>query len=226
MENEKEADRKRLAYIQKREADGHEYASHVDKQIEHVTSRTYSFRAKVATIVSAYDTLDVFGGAAEGRGIGSVLIHVLDACMDNLRRDGLIPLRTSDEVQQRFSEISGEAFRKPNIANIGAPSFGSRPNMRELSEHIAAQIPEQKPDEMDSFETQEFSVGPVPAEKSLEDRIFGRTNDDLIKEASEQNEDGWKEALISCYKTLPENLWDSPTARLLFNANLTKGKNG
>ena len=146
--------------------------------------------------------------------------------MDNLRRDGLIPLRTSDEVQQRFSEISGEAFRKPIIANIGAPSFGSRPNMRELSEHIAAQIPEQKPDEMDSFETQEFSVGPVPAEKSLEDRIFGRTNDDLIKEASEQNEDGWKEALISCYKTLPENLWDSPTARLLFNANLTKGKNG
>jgi len=208
-------------YQNKVESEGNEYKSQVDRSLERISSRTYSVRAKVSTIVSAYDCMEAFGGSVSGRGIGSILVSVLDACMDSLRRDGLIPLRTDDEIAERFSEITG-ANTQPSV-NLPAPSFSRNLDIRQISSEIAENM-ETEPEEQAEIYTpqsEEFSIGEVPTEKPLEDRIFERADDPLLKEVSESNNEGWKDAIIKTYKTLPESLWGSDTARTLYNANLS-----
>lgn len=213
-------------YQQKVESQGDEYKSQVDRSLERIGSRTYSIRAKVSTIVSAYDCMDAFGGSTAGRGIGSILISVLDSCMDSLRRDGLIPLRTDEEIAEKFGEITGTSMQ-PTVS-LTAPSFSRNLDIRQISSEIAENIqtePEESEPEIYTPQSEEFSIGELPVEKPLEDRIFERQDDPLIKEASESNDDGWKDALIRTYKTLPESLWGSDTARTLYNANLSIGNN-
>ena len=214
-------------YRDKVESQGDEYKSQVDRSVERIGTRVYSIRAKVSTIVSAYDCMDAFGGSVAGRGIGSVLVSVLDSCMDSLRRDGLIPLRTDDEIAERFGDIAGINVQ-PTVS-LPAPSFSRNLDIRQISSEIAENIetePEDQP-EIYTPQSEEFSIGDVPVEKPLEDRIFERRDDPLLKEASESNTDGWKEAIIKTYKTIPESLWGSDTARTLYNANLSiKNNNG
>ena len=213
-------------YRNKVESEGNEYKSQVDRSLERIGSRTYSIRAKVSTIVSAYDCMDAFGGSTAGRGIGSILISVLDSCMDSLRRDGLIPLRTDEEIAEKFGEITGTSMQ-PTVS-LTAPSFSRNLDIRQISSEIAENIqtePEESEPEIYTPQSEEFSIGELPVEKPLEDRIFERQDDPLIKEASESNDDGWKDALVRTYKTLPESLWGSDTARTLYNANLSIGNN-
>ena len=213
-------------YRNKVESEGNEYKSQVDRSLERIGSRVYSIRAKVSTIVSAYDCMDAFGGSTAGRGIGSILISVLDSCMDSLRRDGLIPLRTDEEIAEKFGEITGTSMQ-PTVS-LTAPSFSRNLDIRQISSEIAENIqtePEESEPEIYTPQSEEFSIGELPVEKPLEDRIFERQDDPLIKEASESNDDGWKDALIRTYKTLPESLWGSDTARTLYNANLSIGNN-
>ncbi len=170
--------------------------------------------------------MDAFGGSTAGRGIGSILISVLDSCMDSLRRDGLIPLRTDEEIAEKFGEITGTNMQ-PTVS-LTAPSFSRNLDIRQISSEIAENIqtePEESEPEIYTPQSEEFSIGELPVEKPLEDRIFERQDDPLIKEASESNDDGWKDALIRTYKTLPESLWGSDTARTLYNANLSIGNN-
>ena len=94
----------------------------------------------------------------------------------------------------------------------------------EIAENIQTE-PEESEPEIYTPQSEEFSIGELPVEKPLEDRIFERQDDPLIKEASESNDDGWKDALIRTYKTLPESVWGSDTARTLYNANLSIGNN-
>ena len=216
----------RETYRQQRLSEGKEYTSATEKQIEIAGTRTYSFRAKISTVVSAYDTMLVFGGSPGGRGIGSTLINVLDSCLDSLRRDGLIPTRTADEIQEKFAEISGETFKKPAVQLENKPTFPSlntKVDIRDLTEQIGEAIEhteQEKTEPENIYEPKEFSIGNVPTEKPLEDRVFERANDALVKEASESGEVSHKEALLKTYKTLPESLWGSSTARTLYNANL------
>ena len=213
-------------YQQKVESQGNEYKSQVDRSLERIGSRVCSIRAKVSTIVSAYDCMDAFGGSTAGRGIGSILISVLDSCMDSLRRDGLLPLRTDEEIAEKFGEITGTNMQ-PTVS-LTAPSFSRNLDIRQISSEIAENIqtePEEPEPEIYTPQSEEFSIGELPVEKPLADRIFERQDDPLIKEASESNDDGWKDALIRTYKTLPESLWGSDTARTLYNANLSIANN-
>ncbi|MBS68249.1 MAG: hypothetical protein CMK98_07830 [Pseudomonas sp.] len=214
-----EAARKR--YEARREAEGKEYKSTPDREFERAQSRVYSIRARIETIVSAYDCMESFGGTHDHRGIGAILINVLEACMDSLRRDGLIPLRSNEEVATRFSEITGETFKRPLVANLPAPQFANKQDdIRQVSEAIAAQLPEPLVPQDPHIQIQEFEIGDVPVTEPLEDRIFRRGSDPLVKEVAESGEPQHKHALIQTYKTLPESLWGSTTARTLFNANL------
>lgn len=226
IKREQNAERASRHYQKKRAERGLDYTPRLEKQMETAGTRTYGFRCKISTVVSAYDTMEAFGGSAGGRGIGSVLVNVLDSCMDSLRRDGLIPLRTADEIQERFSEISGETFKKPLVQLPSLPAGPShKPNVRDLTEQIGeavahAQENKEIEEKTEIYEPKKFSIGDVPTEKPLEDRVFERANDALVKEASESGDPSCKDALIKTYKTLPESLWGTATARTLYLANL------
>lgn len=225
---ERKADSQRIAYMNDRIQQGHDYKSMTDRQIEKSMTRVYSIRPKISTIVSAYDCLESYGGSVEGRGVGAVINAVLEACMDSLRRDGLIPLKTADEIEEKFADITGEKLRRPVVQELTAPSFSRNLDIRQISEQIADQYNEEEQEEPDTevYEPKKFSIGEVPTEKPLEDRVFERTKDDLVKEASTSDDRGAKDALLRTYKTLPESLWGSDTARTLYNANLSsKGNN-
>ena len=56
----------------------------------------------------------------------------------------------------------------------------------------------------------------------MEDRIFQRKEDTLVDEVSMLEDEDARSALIKAYKTLPESLWGSSSARALYNANLKK----
>ena len=228
-DNEKQLDNARKRYAEKREAEGHEYKSAPDREFERAQSRVYSIRARIETIVSAYDCMEQFGGAHDHRGTGAILINVLEACMDSLRRDGLIPLRSSEEVSTRFTEITGETFKRPIVSHLPAPKFAtSQDDIRQVSETIAASLAtEVKEPEDFTVEVEKFEIGEIPVTEPLEDRIFQRHKDSLVREVAESGEPFQREALIQTYKTLPESLWDSNAARTLYNANLQlKGQNG
>jgi hypothetical protein len=74
----------------------------------------------------------------------------------------------------------------------------------------------------DLYEVEDFSVGDLPDQEPLEDRVFQRKGDALVDEASMSEDEDVKNALLKTYKTLPESLWGSSSARALYNANLKK----
>ena len=110
-----------------------------------------------------------------------------------------------------------------------APKFAtSQDDIRQVSETIAASLAtEEKEPEDFTVEVEKFEIGEIPVTEPLEDRIFQRHKDSLVREVAESGEPFQREALIQTYKTLPESLWDSNAARTLYNANLQlKGQNG
>ena len=226
-DQDSERERKRKVYQKSREEAGEEYESQVDSAIRKAGTRTYSIRVKVETIVAVYDCLEAFGGDSKGRGIGSNLINVLTSCMESMQRDGLLPKRTNEEVVQRYEEISGTKLTKP-LLNMPTVKLTKEVSTQDIAAAVSEKIETNKdgvqtfPHNEVLYETEDFSIGDVPDEEPLEDRIFQRTDDALVKEASASGEEECKKALIKTYQTLPENLWGSSSARTLYNANLKK----
>ena len=218
-----EKDRKRLAYQKTREASGEKYESQVDQALRRAGTRTYSVRVKIETIVAVYDCLEAFGGDSKGRGIGSNLINVLTSCMDSMQRDGLLATRTNEEIVARYEEISSTKLTKPllNIPVKLTQEVSTHDISAAVSEHIETNKEGKQtfPFNESLYETEDFSVGDVPEEEPLEDRIFQRKDDTLVKEVSMSEDEDARSALIKTYKTLPESLWGSSSARALYNAN-------
>ena len=221
-----EKKRKREAYQKSREEAGEKYESQVDQSLRRAGTRTYSVRVKIETIVAVYDCLDMFGGDSKGRGIGSNLVNVLTSCMESMQRDGLLPKHTNEEVVTRYEEVSGTKLTRP-LLNIPV-KLTKEVKSQDISTAVIEQIETNKegkqtfPFNESLYEAEDFSVGDVPEEEPLEDRIFQRTDDALVKEASTSGDEGARSALIQTYKTLPESLWGSSSARSLYNANLKK----
>tara|TARA_Y100000296_G_C5055862_1_gene197237 strand:- start:190 stop:642 length:453 start_codon:yes stop_codon:yes gene_type:complete len=147
--------------------------------------------------------------------------------MESMQRDGLLPKRTNEEVVQRYEEISGTKLTKP-LLNMPTVKLTKEVSTQDIAAAVSEKIETNKdgvqtfPHNEVLYETEDFSIGDVPDEEPLEDRIFQRTNDALVKEASASGEEECKKALIKTYQTLPENLWGSSSARTLYNANLKK----
>ena len=226
-DSETENERKRVAYQKNRESHGENYESKVDQSLRRAGTRTYSIRVKIETIVAVYDCLESFGGDVKGRGIGSNLINVLTSCMESMQRDGLLPKHTNEEIIKRYEEISGHKLDKP-LLNVPSIKLSQDVSTHDISAAVTEQIQTNKegketfPFNEVLYETEDFSVGDVPDQEPLEDRVFQRKDDALVKEASLSEDEDVKEALLKTYKTLPESLWGSPSARSLFNANLKK----
>ena len=217
--------RKRLAYQKSREEAGEKYESQVDQSLRRAGTRTYSVRVKIETIVAVYDCLDIFGGDSKGRGIGSNLINVLTSCMESMQRDGLLPKHTNEEIVARYEEISGTKLKQP-LLNIPV-KLTKEVTPQDVTTAVVEQIEEAREEEPEVlehelYEVEDFSIGDVPDEEPLEDRIFQRTDDAIVQEASASGEEECKNALIKTYQTLPESLWGSASARTLYNANLKK----
>ena len=225
MSQEKELERKRKAYQKSREEAGEKYESQIDQALRRSGTRTFSVRVKIETIVAVYDCMVEFGGDSKGRGIGSNIVNVLTACMESMQRDGLLPKRTNEEIAARYEEISGTKLIKPLI-NVPL-NLTQEVSTHSISAAVSQQILESKPKEAEDnnielYETSEFSIGDIPEEKPLEDRIFERENDTLVQEVSVSENEDARSALIKTYKTIPESLWGSSSARTLYNANLKK----
>ena len=226
MDPEKEKERKRKAYQKSREQEGESYESKVDQSLKRAGTKTFSVRVKIETIVAVYDCLASFGGDTKGRGIGSNLINVLTSCMESMQRDGLLPKHTNEEIVARYEEISGTKLTKPLI-NVPL-KLTQEVSTHDISAAVSSQIETNKegkqtfPFNESLYETEDFSVGDVPDEKPLEDRIFQRKKDTLVDEVSMLEDEDARSALIKAYKTLPESLWGSSSARALYNANLKK----
>ena len=226
MDQDKEKERKRVAYQKNRESQGEEYESKVDQSLRRAGTRTYSVRVKIETIIAVYDCLESFGGETKGRGIGSNLINVLTSCMESMQRDGLLPKHTNEEIVARYEEISGTKLTKPLI-NVPL-KLTQAVSTHDISAAVSEQIETNKegkqtfPFNESLYEAEDFSVGDVPDEKPLEDRIFQRKEDTLVDEVSMLEDEDARSALIKAYKTLPESLWGSSSARALYNANLKK----
>ena len=224
---ESENERKRLAYQKNRESQGDSYESKVDQSLRRAGTRTYSVRVKIETIVAVYDCLESFGGDAKGRGIGSNLINVLTSCMESMQRDGLLPKHTNEEIIERYEEISGQKLDKP-LLNVPSIKLSQDVSTHDISAAVSEQIQTNKEGEQtfpfneSLYETEDFSVGDLPDQEPLEDRVFQRKDDALVKEASMSEDEDVKNALLKTYKTLPESLWGSSSARALYNANLKK----
>tara|TARA_Y100001951_G_scaffold22540_1_gene17476 strand:- start:757 stop:1443 length:687 start_codon:yes stop_codon:yes gene_type:complete len=221
-----ENERKRVAYQKNRESQGEEYESKVDQSLRRAGTRTYSVRVKIETIIAVYDCLESFGGETKGRGIGSNLINVLTSCMESMQRDGLLPKHTNEEIVARYEEISGTKLTKP-LLNVPL-KLTQEVSTHDISAAVSEQIETNKegkqtfPFNASLYETEDFSVGDVPDEIPLEDRVFQRKDDTLVKEVSMSEDEDAKSALLKTYKTLPESLWGSSSARSLYNANLKK----
>ena len=224
-DQDSENERKRLAYQKNRESQGDSYESKVDQSLRRAGTRTYSVRVKIETIVAVYDCLESFGGDTKGRGIGSNLINVLTSCMESMQRDGLLPKHTNEEIIQRYEEISGQKLDKP-LLNVPSIKLSQDVSTHDISAAVSEQIQTNKEGEQtyplneSLYETEDFSIGDVPDEEPLEDRVFRRKDDALVKEASMSEDENVKNALLKTYKTLPESLWGSSSARALYNANL------
>ena len=217
--------RKRLAYQKSREDAGEKYESQVDQSLRRAGTRTYSVRVKIETIVAVYDCLDIFGGDSKGRGIGSNLVNVLTSCMESMQRDGLLPKHTNEEIVARYEEVSGTKLKQP-LLNIPV-KLTKEVTPQDVTTAIVDKIEEAREEEPEVlehelYEVEDFSIGDVPDEEPLEDRIFQRTDDAIVQEASASGEEECKNALIKTYQTLPESLWGSSSARTLYNANLKK----
>ena len=217
--------RKRLAYQKSREDAGEKYESQVDQSLRRAGTRTYSVRVKIETIVAVYDCLDIFGGDSKGRGIGSNLVNVLTSCMESMQRDGLLPKHTNEEIVARYEEVSGTKLKQP-LLNIPV-KLTKEVTPQDVTTAIVDKIEEAREEEPEVlehelYEVEDFSIGDVPDEEPLEDRIFQRTDDAIVQEASASGEEECKNALIKTYQTLPESLWGSASARTLYNANLKK----
>ena len=217
--------RKRLAYQKSREEQGQSYESKVDSSIRRAGTRTYSVRVKIETIVAAYDCLEAFGGDSKGRGIGSNLVNVLTSCMESMQRDGLLPKHTNEEIVARYEEISGTKLKQP-LLNLPV-KLTQEVTPQDVTTAVVDKIEEAREEEPEIlehelYEVEDFSIGDVPDEEPLEDRIFRRTDDAIVKEASTSEDEDAKKALIKTYQTLPESLWGSASARTLYNANLKK----
>jgi len=224
---ESENERKRLAYQKNRESQGEDYESKVDQALRRAGTRTYSVRVKIETIVAVYDCLESFGGDSKGRGIGSNLINVLTSCMESMQRDGLLPKHTNADIIQRYEEISGHKLDKP-LLNVPSIKLSQEVSTHDISAAVSEQITATKEElpkpvfNEDLYEVEDFLVGDIPDQEPLEDRIFQRKNDALVTEASMSKDEDVKNALLKTYKTLPESLWGSSSARALYNANLKK----
>jgi len=217
--------RKRVAYQKSREDAGEKYESQVDQSLRRAGTRTYSVRVKIETIVAVYDCLDIFGGDSKGRGIGSNLVNVLTSCMESMQRDGLLPKHTNEEIVARYEEVSGTKLKQP-LLNLPV-KLTKEVTPQDVTTAIVDKIEEAREEteptfNSDLYEVEDFSVGDVPDEEPLEDRIFQRTEDAIVQEASASGEEECKKALIKTYQTLPESLWGSSSARTLYNANLKK----
>ena len=217
--------RKRLAYQKSREDAGEKYESQVDQSLRRAGTRTYSVRVKIETIVAVYDCLDIFGGDSKGRGIGSNLVNVLTSCMESMQRDGLLPKHTNEEIVARYEEVSGTKLKQP-LLNLPV-KLTKEVTPQDVTTAIVDKIEEAREEEPEVlehelYEVEDFSIGDVPDEEPLEDRIFQRTDDAIVQEASASGEEECKNALIKTYQTLPERLWGSASARTLYNANLKK----
>ena len=222
---ESENKRKREAYRKSREEAGEKYESQVDQSLRRAGTRTYSVRVKIETIVAVYDCLDIFGGDSKGRGIGSNLVNVLTSCMESMQRDGLLPKHTNEEIVARYEEISGTKLKQP-LLNLPV-KLTQEVTPQDVTTAVVDKIEEAREEESEIlehelYEVEDFSVGDVPDEEPLEDRIFRRTDDAIVKEASTSEDEDAKKALIKTYQTLPESLWGSASARSLYNANLKK----
>ena len=222
---ESENKRKREAYRKSREEAGEKYESQVDQSLRRAGTRTYSVRVKIATIVAVYDCLDIFGGDSKGRGIGSNLVNVLTSCMESMQRDGLLPKHTNEEIVARYEEISGTKLKQP-LLNLPV-KLTQEVTPQDVTTAVVDKIEEAREEEPEIlehelYEVEDFSIGDVPDEEPLEDRIFRRTDDAIVKEASTSEDEDAKKALIKTYQTLPESLWGSASARTLYNANLKK----
>ena len=222
---ESENKRKREAYKKSREEAGEKYESQVDQSLRRAGTRTYSVRVKIETIVAVYDCLDIFGGDSKGRGIGSNLVNVLTSCMESMQRDGLLPKHTNEEIVARYEEISGTKLKQP-LLNLPV-KLTQEVTPQDVTTAVVDKIEEAREEEPDIlehelYEVEDFSIGDVPDEEPLEDRIFRRTDDAIVKEASTSEDEAAKKALIKTYQTLPESLWGSASARTLYNANLKK----
>ena len=222
---ESENKRKREAYRKSREEAGEKYESQVDQSLRRAGTRTYSVRIKIETIVAVYDCLDIFGGDSKGRGIGSNLVNVLTSCMESMQRDGLLPKHTNEEIVARYEEISGTKLKQP-LLNLPV-KLTQEVTPQDVTTAVVDKIEEAREEESEIlehelYEVEDFSIGDVPDEEPLEDRIFRRTDDAIVKEASTSEDEDAKKALIKTYQTLPESLWGSASARTLYNANLKK----
>ena len=222
---ESENKRKREAYKKSREEAGEKYESQVDQSLRRAGTRTYSVRVKIETIVAVYDCLDIFGGDSKGRGIGSNLVNVLTSCMESMQRDGLLPKHTNEEIVARYEEISGTKLKQP-LLNLPV-KLTQEVTPQDVTTAVVDKIEEAREEEPEIlehelYEVEDFSIGDVPDEEPLEDRIFQRTDDAIVQEASASGEEECKNALIKTYQTLPESLWGSASARTLYNANLKK----
>lgn len=222
---ESENKRKREAYKKSREEAGEKYESQVDQSLRRAGTRTYSVRVKIETIVAVYDCLDIFGGDSKGRGIGSNLVNVLTSCMESMQRDGLLPKHTNEEIVARYEEISGTKLKQP-LLNLPV-KLTQEVTPQDVTTAVVDKIEEAREEEPEIlehelYEVEDFSIGDVPDEEPLEDRIFRRTDDAIVKEASTSEDEDAKKALIKTYQTLPESLWGSASARTLYNANLKK----
>lgn len=222
---EAEADRKRESYQKSREEAGEEYESKIDQSLRRAGTRTYSVRVKIETIVAVYDCMESFGGDTKGRGIGSNLINVLTSCMESMQRDGLLVKHTNTEIIERYEEISGQKLDKP-LLNVPGIKLSQEVSTHDISALVSEQIETNKegkqtfPVNEVLYDVEDFSVGDVPDQEPLEDRVFQRKDDALVKEASMSGDEDAKNALLKTYKTLPESLWGSTSARALYNANL------
>ena len=222
---ESENKRKREAYKKSREEAGEKYESQVDQSLRRAGTRTYSVRVKIETIVAVYDCLDIFGGDSKGRGIGSNLVNVLTSCMESMQRDGLLPKHTNEEIVARYEEISGTKLKQP-LLNLPV-KLTQEVTPQDVTTAVVDKIEEAREEEPEIlehelYEVEDFSIGDVPDEEPLEDRIFRRTDDAIVKEASTSEDEDAKKALIKTYQTLPESLWGSASARTLYNANLKR----
>jgi chromosome condensin MukBEF complex kleisin-like MukF subunit len=146
--------------------------------------------------------------------------------MESMQRDGLLPKHTNEEIVARYEEISGTKLTKPLI-NVPL-KLTQEVSTHDISAAVSEQIETNKegqqthPFNESLYETEDFSIGDVPDEKPLEDRIFQRKKDTLVTEVSMLEDEDARSALIKAYKTLPESLWGSSSARALYNANLKK----
>ena len=196
---ESENKRKREAYKKSREEAGEKYESQVDQSLRRAGTRTYSVRVKIETIVAVYDCLDIFGGDSKGRGIGSNLVNVLTSCMESMQRDGLLPKHTNEEIVARYEEISGTKLKQP-LLNLPV-KLTQEVTPQDVTTAVVDKIEEAREEEPEIlehelYEVEDFSIGDVPDEEPLEDRIFRRTDDAIVKEASTSEDEDAKKALI------------------------------